>query len=79
MGSHNEVIKPPFDMKKNMEVMEVVLTLGNRQIRLVTKWCPKPSQNNKYTIRAFYEECSTVMGHYNLIEDDVIFTGDHNV
>ncbi len=61
-----------------MEILETLLTVNNKKVRIVCIYRPDSSKANKYKMSKFYEEINELMVHYNMCSEEVIMIGDYN-
>ncbi len=61
-----------------MEILETLLTVKNKKVRIVCIYRPDSSGAKRYKMSKFYEEINELMVHYNMCSEEVILIGDYN-
>ena len=74
-----EIAKIPAIKTKVLEVMDLKLTLKNKNVRIVAVYRPPRSKKRLYPISDFYEDMENLPSHYKSVKEEVIFCGDYNV
>ena len=85
-GGVGLLIKSQFKTKpiksttfKSFELLEIILKLEDKSIRICNIYRPPPSQKNGFTFNGFIDEFSEYLADLSTLHESVLIVGDFNI